>query len=300
MNVSRTPIAESYAFCHGVARRAGSSFYPCFMLLPRPKRRAMEALYAFMRHTDDLGDNPQPSDARRDAIHRWRASLDRALCGEPPAAPRDSFEDMALPALADTVRRFGIPPQYLHDVIDGVEMDLDDTSYETFDELREYCRRVASAVGLACIHIWGFRGSEAPRLAEQCGVAMQLTNILRDLKEDAERGRIYLPGEDFRRCGYSVEDLRRGIVGEPFRRLIALEAERARRLYHEGAELIDLLEPDGRKIFGMMMVVYHRLLERIECRADELLQGRVRLGRWQKLRIAARWLLLPPRRSALP
>jgi phytoene synthase len=305
-------ISASYVACRQLARRAGSSFYPCFLLLPGPKRRAMDALYAFTRHTDDLADNPEPASVRREALSRWRASLESALSGD-VAAPADagSGSDQRQPgdhppgegllaALADTVARFRIPAEHLFAVIDGVAMDLDPARYETFDELVTYCRRVASAVGLACIHIWGFRGNEALEPADKCGIAFQLTNILRDLREDAEQGRVYLPIEDLRRFDYPFEDLRAGVADERFDRLMQFEIDRARRLYREGGELFDRLEPDGRRIFGMMITVYHRLLERIARRPRHVFDGRVGLTRWQKLRIAARWVLLPTGRAALP
>jgi len=305
-------IHSSYGLCHAVARRAGSNFYPCFLLLSKPKRRAMDALYTFTRYTDDLIDNPEPTQTRREALAHWRASLETALSGnfDPTGIsswlrdtrlPADKMPgDVLLPALVDTVERFGIPVEFLLSVLDGVEMDLDRASYETFDDLVTYCHRVASAVGLACIHVWGFRGEEAFEPARKCGVAFQLTNILRDLEEDAQQGRIYLPMEDLRRSGYSVEDLAAGVVDDAFDRLMHLQIDRARQLYREGAELFDRLEPDGRRIFGMMTTIYHRLLERISRQPGHVFRGRVGLSRWQKLAIAARWMLLPARRSALP
>jgi phytoene synthase len=308
-------IHSSYRLCRGVARRAGSNFYPSFLLLSKPKRRAMDALYSFTRYTDDLIDNPEPVEARREALVQWRASLETALSGNfDPTGIRPWLEgrrdrrlpadkmpgEVFLPALVDTVERFGIPVEHLMAVVDGVGMDLDRASYETFDELVTYCHRVASAVGLACIHVWGFRGNEAFEPARKCGVAFQVTNILRDLKEDAEQGRIYLPMEDFRGSGYSVEALAAGVVDDAFGRLMRLQIDRARQLYREGAELFDRLEPDGRRIFGMMTTVYHRLLERISHRPGRVFRGRVGLSRRQKLGIAARWMLLPARRSALP
>jgi phytoene synthase len=185
-------------------------------------------------------------------------------------------------------------------VIEGVEMDLDGREYHTFAELAEYCDRVASAVGLACIHVWGFRGAGAFPAAQSCGRAFQLTNILRDLREDAARGRVYLPQEELDRFGYSPEDLVRGVAGERFDRLMAFQIERARLLYREGSVLIDWLERPGRRIFGMMTDTYWRLLEAIARQPRRVLSGRVRLSGWEKLRIAARWSLLPPRRSGLP
>jgi phytoene synthase len=254
----------------------------------------MEALYAFMRQTDDLADNPCPAVERREALCRWRAALDAALAGT------DGGNGSSLwPALADTVHTFKIPEEHLHAVIDGVEMDLASPHYETFDELAEYCRRVASAVGLTCLYVWGFHGDEALPLAHQCGVAFQLTNILRDLREDAQQGRVYLPREDLLACDYSAEDLARGVVDSRFERLMALELDRAERLYREGAALAGCLEPDGRRIFGMMMTVYHRLLTEIRRRQHEVLQRRIGLGVWQKARAAFRWALVPPRKLVL-
>lgn len=309
---STIAIEAGYLACRRMTRRSGSNFYPCFFVLPRAKRRAMDALYAFMRHTDDLADSADPLEDRRRGVERWRESLEAALAGDLPSPetpepqhgrlehPADATGRAILPAVADTVRRFGIPADHLEAVIDGVEMDLGRRQYETFAELAEYCHRVASAVGLACIHVWGVHGDQAPGLARQCGLAFQMTNILRDLKEDAARGRVYLPDEDLRACGYSAEDLTAGVADERFGRLMELEIGRVRECYHAGADLIDCLLPEGRRIFGMMVSVYHGLLEEIARRPTEVLRRRVRLGRPRKLAIAARWFLLPPRRSALP
>ena len=300
MNREARSIDDSYAFCRAVARRSGSNFYPCFILLPRAKRRAMDALYAFMRHTDDLGDNPSPAEARRARLEHWREALDRALGGERIESVGEPVAPKLLPAVADAVHRFQIPPAHLRAVVEGVEMDLQPRRYETFDELAVYCRRVASAVGLACIHVWGFDSPAAFGPAEWCGLAVQLTNILRDLKEDADAGRVYLPLADLRQCRCSVEELQSGAASPALGQLIALETARAKRLYHEGCDLIDHLDPSGRRIFGMMMSVYYRLLCKIERAGAEVFRRRVGLSGTEKLRIAARWLLLPPRRNALP
>ncbi|HUT89868.1 MAG TPA: phytoene/squalene synthase family protein [Thermoguttaceae bacterium] len=312
MTHSQPCVQASYALCRRKARQSGSSFYAAFLLLPRQKRRAMDALYAFTRHTDDLADNAEPLEVRREALAQWRgaveAVLEKIANTDRSVAPlRGVFRaggtvpgETLLPALADTVRRFAIPREHLLAVIDGVAMDLSRVRYETFDDLTAYCERVASAVGLACTHIWGVRGEAAFEPARKCGIAFQVTNILRDLREDIEQGRVYLPLEDLRRCEYSVEDLAAGVVDERFERLMELEIDRARRFYHEGAELFDWLEPDGRRVFGMMTTVYHRLLEQIARRPNEVFRRRVGLSRWRKLGIAARWALLPARRSALP
>ena len=311
-------MEASYAFCRRMCRRAASSFYPAFFLLPRERRRAMEALYAFMRHTDDLADD-LPFQCRREAISQWRTAVEQAIGGragesggnqgatpalEPSCRrPLDDIDHVTaselLPALADTIRRFQIPSEHLLAVIDGVAMDLDPRCYETFEELATYCDRVASAVGLACIHIWGFRGPEAFEPARKVGLAMQLTNILRDVKEDASAERFYLPLADLRECGYSVDDLAAGVDDARFRRLVAKEVARAETLYREGRELIDWLEPLGRRIFGLMTATYEALLREIAARPGDILLRRVRLGKLQKLRLAARWTFLPPRKESL-
>ncbi len=279
-------LEASYAHCRRIARWSGSNFCFAFLLLPGPQRRAMYALYAYLRRTDDLGDSPQPVEVRREALVRWRASLHAAM--------EDRCDDPLLPALVDTVRRYRIPLAHLEAVIDGVAMDLDEVRFETFDDLAVYCRRVASAVGLACLPVWGAHGEEAHGPATQCGIAFQLTNILRDLAEDARRGRVYLPQEDLRRFGYAADDLARGVVNDQFRALVAWEIERAEAFYREGAAVARWLEPAGRRVFGAMFETYHGLLKKIEGHAPELLVRRTRLGRRRKLRIAARWLLWPP------
>ncbi len=310
MKLSADLIEASYGWCRRRARRSGSSFYLSFLGLPTAKRRAMDALYAFMRHTDDLADNAQPVESRREALHSWRAVLQRALQGQfdlPQRRPpfkensppeRRSGRDL-LPALADVVRRFAIPVEHLSAVIDGVEMDLRRRRYETFDQLRVYCERVASAVGLSCIHVWGFNGQQALEPARNCGIALQLTNILRDLREDARQDRIYLPLEELKQFDYSVDQLKRGEADTRFGRLMEFQIDRAERFYRQGAELIDWLHAEGRRTFGMMMATYHALLEKITRRPADVLRRRIRLSRSKKLRIAARWLLLPPRATAL-
>ncbi|HEY4761210.1 MAG TPA: phytoene/squalene synthase family protein, partial [Thermoguttaceae bacterium] len=206
MNLSGDTLNASYAFCRRLSRRSGSNFYLGFLLLPQEKRWAMEALYAFMRYSDDLIDEAPQSglnghlesaiDQRLDRLERWRsileiafADLGRLSAGSIPEG--ESTAMFLLPALVDTVKRFNIPVEHLYAVLDGVEMDLHGCRYETFEELKLYCQRVASAVGLACIHIWGYRGQGTDRgeavfePAQQAGIALQLTNILRDFKADA-------------------------------------------------------------------------------------------------------------------
>ncbi len=322
-------LQASYAFCRRVARGSGSSFYPAMLLLPPAKRRAMEAVYAFLRHTDDLADSPQPLPLRQARLHQWRQAVSKAL-GPPGGSPYAIAADAApglptgspapvsqqpsteahptqavpgespLPALADTVQRFAIPPAYLWAVLEGVAMDLEHQGFDTFEELAEYCRLVASAVGRACLCIWGVHREEALPLADHCGIAFQITKILRDVGEDAARGRVYLPRADLAACGYSVEALRRREHNAGLDRVVERLGERARAAYSQGAGLFDLLDRDGQRVFGLMFSVYRCLLEEVLRRRQELLVRRIRLGRWRKLALVARWTLLAPRKSALP
>jgi 15-cis-phytoene synthase len=279
-------LAASYMHCRRIARRSGSSFYYSILLLPRRKRLAMCALYAFLRRTDDLGDSEAPTADRRGALIDWRRALVDSAGGV--------YRDAVFPALADTMRTFAIPSDYLHAVIDGVETDLEPVEYETFEQLECYCYRVASVVGLACLRIWGSVNPSAEHPARQCGIAFQLTNILRDLKEDAIRGRVYLPREDLARFGYSAADLRAGIRDDRFRALMRFEIERTQAFYEQAAELEPWLEPDGKRVFGSMMAVYSALLGEIKRLDGDVLTTRARLSRWRKMRIATRWLLRGP------
>lgn len=285
----------SYALCRRMARRSASNFYYSFFLLPRLKRQSMCALYAFLRRTDDLGDGAEPREVRRQALQQWKLALGKAVQGE--------FADPILPALIDTVTRCRIPLEHLLAAIEGVETDLDRTRYDSYAQLEEYCYRVASVVGLACIHIWGFRDAAALEPARQCGLAFQMTNILRDLKEDAARGRVYLPQEDLRRFEYSVADLENGVRDERFCSLMQFEIARTETLYDAAAELPRWLDPEGRRVFSAMTATYRGLLEKIKRLDGDVLSSRVRLSRWHKAQIATRSFLFrssppqTPRRS---
>lgn len=276
------PLRDSYAYCYDITRRAASNFYFGFLLLPREKRQAMHALYAFLRLTDDLGDDGGSVDERLAALVKWRTSFDRALAGE--------FDAPVFPALIDTMRRYGIQAEWLHAVIDGVAADQTVVSFATYDELSRYCYHVAGVVGLSCIHIWGIR-EPSPRVTELaliCGRAFQLTNILRDLKEDIERGRVYLPQEDLAQFAYTEHDLRQGVCDDRFRALMRFEIERTEACYAEAAELHEYLSSEGQAALGAMMGMYRGLLGEIRRRDGDVFTKRVRLNTWQKLGIAAR------------
>jgi phytoene synthase len=268
-------LARSYRYCEEVARREAGNFYHGFRVLPRPQRLAMCALYAFLRIADDLSDEPNTEDDKSRLLAQWRQGLDQCLEGR--------FAHPLHEALHHTVTRYAIPPRYLHDVLDGVGMDLRPARYDTFAELRLYCYRVASAVGLSCIHIWGFRDERAKVYAENAGLAFQMTNILRDLGEDARRGRLYLPTEDLQRFGYDPERLQRGERDEHFRELMQFEVQRARGFYAAAWPLVTLLPPAGRAIFLTMARTYRALLDLIEQRDYDVFSSRVALSPWRKV-----------------
>ncbi len=236
----------------------------------------MHALYAFLRETDDLSDDPNP----RLSLPRWRGQLDAALGG--------TFGHRCHAALRDTVARFAIPSEYLHEVITGVEGDLQPRMIQTFDELKTYCYRVAGVVGLACVAIWGLKpgadAATAKRLSVDAGCAFQLTNILRDLAEDRRRGRVYLPADELARFGVHPDFARSGTTA--FQNLFDFQIDRARGYYRSSAALGDLLTPEGTAIFRFMARGYSQLLERIADAGPDVLQRRVRLSRIQKLKLA--------------
>lgn len=265
--------AQSYAHCRAVTARARSSFPLAFRLLPAPKRRAMDALYAFMRVSDDLADDPGANPA---ALAAWRDALNDAVAG--------TYSHPVHPALHDTVRRYAIPRQYLLDVLDGVEADLAPVRVATFADLYPYCYRVASAVGLACIRVWGLRDgatwADANTPAEAAGIAFQLTNILRDLGEDAGRGRVYLPADEL--AAFGVDPRTWSPHSSAFVELMRFQVARARRYYDSADRLNRYLTSDGRAVFGLMTSSYRGLLDAIERRGFDVLSARVRLPRWRK------------------
>jgi 15-cis-phytoene synthase len=273
-----TSVDRSYDYCVRVARSRAKNFYYSFILLSAQQRKAMCAIYAFMRYCDDLSDEPG---ATRAPMERWRAELEDALQGRFSSHP-------VWPAFHHTVRRFGIPHEYFRQMIDGVTSDLEPRNFETFDELYRYCYQVASVVGLTIIHIFGFDTRSALPLAEKCGVAFQLTNILRDIREDAGLGRIYIPAEDLRRFNVSAEDLRCGQRTQEFVDLMRFEAARARSYYKESASLLDLIHPRSRSSLWALISIYSRLLERIEGTGYDVFSRRVRLSLFEKSWIVVR------------
>ena len=277
-------LEESYAFCDRVARTQAKNFYYSFLLLSRPRRQAMCAIYAFMRYCDDLSDAEGVSD-RAGAIARWQADLDSALAGR---APEHAPEHAVWPAFSDAVARYRIPHEYFRDMIRGVSSDLEVRHIQTFQELYDYCYHVASVVGLTIIHIFGFEDPRALQLAERCGVAFQLTNILRDVREDAEHGRVYLPAEDLVRFGVKTAELSGPALSPSLRSLLAFEADRAREYYRESEPLMDMIHSESRASLKALIGIYSRLLERISDSGYQVLGERVRVPAWEKIWILAR------------
>ena len=265
-----------------------TSFYYSFLVLPAAQRQAIIAVWDFCRAVDDAVDEEAAATpglpTGRAAVAFWRADLARAFEGGTPETAQGR-------RLQPFIAPFDLPRQAFEDVIDGVAMDLDTTRYQTFVDLFEYCRRVASAVGLICIKVFGCRDEQARDYALHLGVALQLTNILRDVKDDLARGRVYLPLDDLRACGCTVDDLARGAVTEPVRSLMAFECRRAREFYQKAAAFVP---PEDRKRLAaaeIMRAVYFETLTRIERNGYDVFTTRTRVPRSRQALIALKqWL----------
>ena len=311
---SNASVTASYRHVRRISRRSGSNFYRSFWLLPRPKRDAICALYAFARTTDDLGDCDEPTSLRTRWLHWWRQTVAINLIGERSVQhvvlpdgllpngtagtqgwPIDLHRraNEILPALRDAAIRFDIPSRYLLEIVDGVLADQQKTRFDTYEQVEHYCYLVASAVGLACLHIWEFDDPVPYTAAIDCGLAFQLTNILRDVAEDAERGRIYLPRQHYEQHGLSEDDLLKPRPDDRLRCLVLDEVERARTLFRSGWDVWDSLHPDGRPMFSMMWRTYHRLLNRIADEPAAVAVRRVRLTPGEKFGIVSRHFVSP-------
>lgn len=261
-------LDDSYKACEDIARTRARNFYYSFLLLPRGKRLGMCAIYAFMRVCDDLSDEP---DASQERLDDWRAQLVSGFAGAPAGHP-------LWPAFLDTVSHYGIPQRYFHEMIDGVSSDLTPRRILTFDDLYRYCYHVASVVGLTIIHIYGFENPRALELAERCGIAFQLTNIIRDAKEDRDLGRDYFPAED--RVRFDGDE----------RALLKHYGQIARSYYVETRPLLELIHRDARRSLWAIMEIYGQLLDRIEQSGYDVFTRRIRLSAPEKLWILARSL----------
>ncbi len=280
---------ETQQYCTDLARRSGSNFYYSFFFLPQERRDAMHAVYAFCREVDSVVDDPAPGSDPRAHLARWRADV--AALYRADGAARVNSPNPVIVCLADHIRRLGIPQDYFNEIISGVEMDLTINRYATFRDLYQYCYRVASVVGLICLKIFGARAPEAQTYAVNLGVAFQLTNILRDLKPDGERGRIYLPTEDLARFGYGEQDLLAGAYTPAFTKLMEFECRRARE-YYRAADAA-LPETDRRALLPaeIMRAIYHTILERIETARYSVFDRRITLSPPRRVAVAlGAWL----------
>ena len=308
--MSASQLTTAYAVCRGIARRQARNFYYSFLALPSAKRNALSAVYAFMRHADDISDDESLLLLeRRQRLQHWLEEWHKVQAGTPT-------NDPIFVALADAQHKYRIPGELLDQLVHGTSMDLESSAHDaeassqfegravaavpirvhrTFAELYEYCYHVASVVGLVCIRIYQYEDPRAEQLAERCGVAFQLTNIIRDVKEDAALGRVYLPEEDLHRFGLTVDDFLRdkGARLEPSRLgpLLAFEAQRAREYYASADELIPLIHEDSRSALWVMVTIYKRLLERIGQKNYDVLKGRMRLTGTEKMLILTRGII---------
>ena len=306
-------VVEAYAVCRAIAQREAKNFYYSFRVLPEPKRNAMCAVYAFMRRADDISDDEtMPVAERKQLMAQWLAAWREARSS-------GVSEDPVFLALNDTQQRFAIPDALLEDLVRGTTMDLEDSQpgvivlpnptssaapstlqiYESFEGLYRYCYLVASVVGLVCIRIFGYTDPQAELLAEKTGVAFQLTNILRDVSEDAERGRIYLPLQDLQQSQTPVEQLlgavRNQLPAKTLRNLLALEAARAREYYAAADDLLHLIDRDSRAALWVLVTIYRGLLERIVAKDYDVFSKRISVPTVRKLMIVAQGMAMSVR-----
>ncbi len=274
---------QAYAHCQRITKRHARNFYYAFRTLPPAKRRAIYAVYAFCRICDDIADDDIPLAEKTQLLIALREQL-HASRKSPPSDP-------IFAALRHAAQSFAIPYTYFEQVIDGVEVDLTQSRFADWEELRSYCYKVASVVGLICIEVFGYEDEQARDYAVDMGIAMQLTNILRDVKEDAERGRIYIPQDEMRRFGYTERELNAGVVNDEFRALMAHQAERARRHFQSSEPLFPLISPDSRACPKLMHATYASLLGRIEHAGYDVFQKRIGLNPAEKLLLLGRlWI----------
>jgi 15-cis-phytoene synthase len=291
-------IAVAYSVCRSITRAAAKNFYYAFLVLPTAKRQALCAVYAYMRRCDDIADDFKiPAYERRQKLEAWLDAFHRTESGHPT-------DDPVLLALTDTQRRYKIPVDLLDQLAYGTGMDIQDSAngassdvaelqvlYRTFSDLRQYCYRVASVVGLVCIRIFGYRDPAAEGLAENLGLAFQLTNIIRDVQEDAAMGRVYLPAEDLERFKIAPSDFRQTTIPERLRWLLAAEADRAREYYGAAQELLRLIEEDSQPALWVLVTIYRRLLEKISDRKYDVFGRKISLTVREKLVILGKGLV---------
>ena len=278
-----TDLELAYEECRSITRREARNFYYAFLTLPAAQRRAIYVVYAFCRHCDDAVDAERSKQEKLAILNGLRDQLRETYLG-------GAIAPLFL-ALADVAARYDIPQQYFQEVISGVESDLVQDRYEDFAALRRYCYQVASVVGLICLQIFGYEDSNAKAHAIDLGLAMQLTNIARDVQEDLDFGRIYLPQDEMARFGYSESDLQAGIVNEAFVNLMKFQAQRAKCYFRSGFQLLPYLSPRSRACPAVLGRLYSKVLDHIESADYDVLHQRIGLGTTEKVRVTAQtWL----------
>ena len=286
-------LRDAYEHCRRVTREQAKNFYYAFVTLPRARRQAIYATYAFCRLCDDVADSSLSDEEKVAGLGEVTRALEQAEAGRP--------EGPVFQAVAHVAATYDVPWEHFHEVVRGVEMDITVHRYSTFDELQTYCYRVASVVGLICVRIFGCTSPEAREPAIALGVAMQLTNILRDIAEDGARGRVYLPQEDLQRFGYGDDEVLQGAFNDRFVALMRFQVQRAKEQFQQGKALLPLLPLRSRACPAVLGGIYSRLLDRIEARGYDVYAKRVSLSGREKLFLTVRlWLqsLLPFRRLA--
>lgn len=275
-------LDDAQAYCTALTKSSGSNFYYSFLFLPKARRTAMYTVYAFCKAVDSAVDEPPPGSQPQEELVRWRAELDAVYHGTPTWPITIS--------LAHHVKALSIPKVYFEELIKGVEMDLHNNRYVTFNELSSYCYRVASVVGLICLHIFGATSARTQDYAVDLGMAFQLTNILRDVGTDAAQNRIYLPLEDLKACKYSEKALRQQTYSPEFQKLMQYEAARARQYYDKAHAALMALSPQERRaltVAEIMRGVYSRILKKLEDSEYQVFGPRIRLSTSHRLAIAA-------------
>ena len=296
--LSPKDVDRAYDWCRDLTRREAKNFYYAFITLPPAKRRAIYATYAFCRLCDDAVDEDDQPSRKLELLSGLRQQLEVSFSG---ASPDGRELSPVFQALAHSSATYGIDQGLFQDIITGVESALATTRYRDFEELRAYCYHVASAVGLICIEIFGYNDPRASEFAIDLGLAMQLTNIIRDVEEDLGRDRVYLPQEDLDRFGYSEERLFAGEMDESFRELMQFQVERARGYFQSGLRLLPLLSRRARSCPAVMAGIYMRILDRAEAADFNVFNERPSLSKREKLFVMARvWTetLLPMRFSS--
>lgn len=274
MGSKDTLLRSAYDYCRLITKEQAKNFYYAFLTLPPPKRRAIYTAYTFCRECDDIADEEMTLERKLRLLVEQRNKLDQCFAGK--------SQEPSFIALSDAVLRYDIPKEYLDEVINGVEMDLTLQRYSTFEDLRLYCYRVASVIGLICLQIFEYHDEVAKDYAVDLGLAMQLTNILRDVREDLQRGRIYLPLEDLKRFAYSVEELKRGVINDSFMNLMHFQVERARSYFENGYRLLGYLPRYSRPCPAILGGIYGRILDRIEESSYNVFEGRISLSSSEK------------------